>query len=158
MQVGDTTILMPVIVPPEIPAVRPPVRQTGDGRSADRDKRGTPDDQRRADFRAALDAATGDLFTQPQTLTTETRLGAQESYVQKLPAEQIELNGDDTSNLYTAALTRPRDDYTSTDETSADSVQLPKQQFRAVTQQYAQRFFSVGGTFAARGDSLEVRA
>jgi hypothetical protein len=158
MQVGDTTILTPVIVPPDVTAVRPPVRQTGDGRSADRDKRGTPDDQRRADFRAALDTATGDIFNQSQTLTTETRLGAQESYVQKLPAEQVELSGDDTSDLYTAALNRTRDEDTSTDDTFSDSVRLPAQQFRAATQQYAQRFFSVGGTFAARGDSLEVRA
>jgi hypothetical protein len=116
--------------------------------------------QRRAAFLAALNATTNTSSgTYTPTLAAGTSVAAQNTPAEKFPsAYDLELDGADTADMYRAAMSA-----TGTSETEAEPVfETPTspqaQKFQSATRQYAQAYFAGNSTFAARGESLEVRA
>ncbi len=156
MKVADSafvtpTAVTPTAVPPVIPVAAEAVRPILDGSKASRDRRDTAEQQqgKGTSFRAALDAATvgglGEAFT---ALGSSTSRSSEAPRLERRPTGRLELDAAEADGLYRAAQVRA---------TSSGDAGRAREYF-AASRQYAQRFFSVGGTHAARGESLELRA
>jgi hypothetical protein len=167
MNVGDYTTVTTAYVPPVIPAANQPVRPAADGSSAARDRRdGNNAAGRGANFRAALDAAISADPSQdaPQPATSQSASTTTAAVrPEKRPSASVELDAKESAALYRAAQHRAAstDKAESSNESSASDEgadPVPVRRYFDASRQYAQRFFSVGGTFAARGESLELRA
>lgn len=151
MKVADSAFVTPTAVPPVIPVAAEAVRPILDGSKASRDRRDTAEQQqgKGTSFRAALDAATvgglGEAFT---ALGSSTSRSSEAPRPERRPTGRLELDAAEADGLYRAAQVRA---------TSSGDAGRAREYF-AASRQYAQRFFSVGGTHAARGESLELRA
>ena len=161
MKVADSAIVTPTAVtptavPPVIPVAAEAVRPILDGSKASRDRRDTAEQQqgKGTSFRAALDAATvgglGEAFTAlgSSTSRSSTSRSSEAPRLERRPTGRLELDAAEADGLYRAAQVRA---------TSSGDAGRAREYF-AASRQYAQRFFSVGGTHAARGESLELRA
>lgn len=145
----DAVSLQPIAAPIAPPFARAPVAPVGDRDSASNERRNDRGDRSRtsAAFRSFLNAATLAGLTQS--------LGADRvdpvagvARPRKVPdrREATELSGAESERLYqeAQAKTRPHD--------------ARAREALAVTQRYAKSFFSVSGTFAKPGESLELTA
>jgi hypothetical protein len=150
MVIGDPATITPVVVPPALPAAAPRLREAEDGSAAARDRRGPGDGESGTTFRAALDAAGGGGagIVDPLGTTGQASPSATQR-AERRPGERPELDGAVTPGLFDAG---------AAGQSAADGkVQVAQEHFSA-SRRYAQAFFAVGGTFAARGETLEVRA
>lgn len=151
MKVADSTFVTPTAVPPVIPTAVEAVRPIVDGGRAARDRRDTAEQQqgKGTSFRAALDAASvgglGEAFA-AFSGTSAARTDAPRP--ERRPTGRVELDAKEADSLYRAAQIR---------SAPAGDLKVAREHF-AASRQYAQRFFSVDGTYAARGESLEMRA
>jgi hypothetical protein len=118
-----------------------------------------------AQFRALLDAATFAGMGQTVGGVSDASAAAARIYtttIKRTPARTQELNGQDAMELYRATR-QPAPDQRA-DKVESEFVGAGDDAPRAahpneakrVASTYAQRFFSVGGTFAARGETLEL--
>jgi hypothetical protein len=155
MRIGDPTPITPTVNSAPVAPARTAVRQTGDGRAAERDRRaGARDDGQ--NFRATLDAALQRVAAQPvpkQPLQADLALETPRPEKRPL-STNIEIDGGESAQLYADRhnVVRGEEPYDGSAETSAARAQP----YRSVTHHYAQSFFSTEGTFAARGDKLEI--
>ena len=159
MQVGEPTLIMPAGNAVQVLPLRLVVRQSADDRTTERDRR---DGARGSDvsFRAELDAAMPEgsaaqfVSSQPQ----QSGFAAETSRPEKRPSSaDFEIDSREGAELFADTQNASRAEAPVHDGSSEIPTTL-SQQYRSVAHQYAQRFFSIGGTLAARGDKLEVSA
>jgi hypothetical protein len=153
-------------VPPVMPRPQPVAAE-----GVTPERRGRQQDSRResgsnaAQFRTLLDAATFAGMGQTAGGVSDAPAAAARVYpttITRTPARTQELNGQDAMELYRATR-RPAPDQRA-DAVESEFVEADDDAPRAahphearrVAGSYAQRFFSVGGTFAARGETLEL--
>ena len=154
MQIGDPAVVASTAVPPYV-AVTP--ARAPDPRPTERGKGETRRDGA-AGFRAALDAATGDIAG-----STSERPAATESNPVPPPrperrrSEVIELDGREAAALYGAARARAAKTEPQAD-IAKPAFNAAPQVFYSASRQYAARYFSVGSGFAVRGETLELSA
>ncbi|TAL01507.1 MAG: hypothetical protein EPO08_10150, partial [Rhodospirillaceae bacterium] len=169
MQVIDPTTVTPISGAPVLPVAPLPASPTG---TADR-RSGGQDSRQQAGysssrFRAALDAATvagfGRVSDGAET-APETAAPFQGTPSSRTSASSQELNAADTTALYQAvraytagASASPAGSTSTAAEPAAPPSPTSIRQAQTAATRYAQSFFSVGGTFAARGDTLELSA
>jgi hypothetical protein len=141
-------------VPPRAPAIQ----AAGQRQDAQNERRQTAQDGREranVSFRTLLNAATlsgiGRAF-QGAVRETEEQATNLTQRAAKLPADAPEtLSGTEADTLYRIAkAVAPKADTSVSDARAAE--------FRAATSRYAKSFFSVSGTFARAGESLELTA
>ena len=156
MQVGDSTPITPTVNPAHILPVRPAVRQSGDGRPTERDRRDSARDDGQS-FRATLDATRPESAAVQVGLTRSPQATSPEVLrPERRPASaNVEIDARESAQLYADTMNTSRGDSPLHDG-PAEVASTITQQHRSAAHQYAQSFFSVGGTFAARGDKLEV--
>ncbi len=160
MQVGDSTPVTSALGATQAPPVHPAVRQSGNGRATEHDRRGGGERDGGASFRANLDAALpNDLDTRPATQQMQrVKTAAEAPRPERRPAaDAIEIEAAESAQLFADTLNTARAGK-SQDSAAEMMPTTAQQRHRTVAHQYAQNFFSVGGTFAARGDQLEVSA
>jgi hypothetical protein len=109
-------------------------------------------------FRAALDAATGGATRQSaQTFATGAERAQPDTIVSQVFDPTQELTAADTAELYRVVRAAAKNAAASAEEFEApETPSVPPQVASRAARRYAQSYFSVGGTFAARGDALEV--
>ncbi len=149
----DSLSLLPAApILAQTPARVEAVAPVGQREGASNDRRNAPKDRERAvnNFRAALNAATLRGLTQaisrdskPAENATDEPARARERPAKLPDAEPTVLSGAEAANLFRSAQ-------------AAD--QSSSSEFRAATSRYAKSFFSVSGTFAKPGESLELTA
>jgi hypothetical protein len=154
---ADILTLQPVAAPIAPPPPRQPaVSAVSDRDSTANERRGeSKDDRGRANinFRSFLNAAT--FAGLAQTLTRDApKSEASEEPARKTPratkqrdrSEPVVISAEESESLYRAAQA----------ESPRTNARAPE--FLAATSRYAKSFFSVSGTFARPGESLEISA
>jgi len=124
-----------------------------------------------ARFRSVLDAATvaglGLRFASASGRSSAAANAAATQRQQRTPSsDSQELNGADAAELYRAVRAykasaggkQVEAQSDAAEESDGTSEPVSPQHALAATSRYAQSFFSVGGTFAARGETLELSA
>ena len=171
MQVIDPTTVTPLKGTPILPVAPVPTSSVTPVGTAEKKGNGQGARQQLgnsgARFRATLDAATvaglGHISGDTPAVT-ESTAPFEGTTPSRIPPASQELNAADTPELYRAARAYAAGTAASQTESVAASAPTAqagptvRQQALIAATRYAQSFFSVGGTFAARGDTLELSA
>jgi hypothetical protein len=172
MQVTDPTTVTSVNSAPVLPVTPLPTSAVSATKAAGRKSGGGQNAGQQAGysssrFRAALDAATVAGFGRISAAADNTVESATTSSgpPSRTPPASQEIDAEDTPELYQAARAYAAGASDSSsesesvdDEPTASPSPISLRYAQTAATRYAQSFFSVGGTFAARGDTLELSA